>query len=433
MEPPGWNPAGPTVVFPMLGVLLLLALQWPQYRGPARDDVSTETGLLKTWPAGGPRLVWTFREAGVGYSGPAVVGRRLYTIGGRGETEVLIALEEGKEAWATPIGPLFQFPTNKWSAGPSATPTVVDGLVYALGGRGDLLCADEATGKAVWTKNLPTELEAQVNAIGGGPRNLGWGFTGSPLVDGGRLICFPGGPKGTVAALDGKTGRVLWRSAAVTDQAAYTSPMLAEIGGVRQVVGWTNQGLFGVALDDGRLLWRSTRERPIGTEVIPTPLIRGDLIYTTTSAGQDGCELVRVVKDVDGFKARSVYANKNLSNHHGNVIRVGDHVFGHSGARGWVCQAFADGATAWEEKKAFGAGALAYADGHLYLYAENDGSVALVAADPKGWHEAGRLRLPEQSARRKPSGKVWTPPVVAGGRLHLRDQELLYCYELRGP
>ena len=415
----------------LAAAVLCLALQWPQYRGPARDDVSTETGLLQAWPAGGPRLLWTFREAGVGYSGPAVVGPRLYTIGGRGETEVLVALDDGKEAWATPVGPLFQFAANKWSAGPSATPTVADGLVYAQGGMGDLLCADAASGKPVWKVSLPADFDGQVNPIGGGPRNLGWGFAGSPLVDGDRLICFPGGPKGTVAALDRKTGKVLWRSADLKDQAAYTSPMLAELGGVRQVVGWTNQGLFGVDLRDGRLLWRWVRERPVGTEVIPTPLLRGDLIYTTTSAGQDGCELVRIVKDGDGFKAVGVYANKNLAVHHGNAILVGDHVYGHSGGRGWVCQAFADGAVVWEEKRAFGSGALAYADGRLYLYQENDGSAALVAADPKGWRESGRLRLPEQSAQRKPSGKVWTPPVVAGGRLYLRDQELLYCFDVR--
>lgn len=413
----------------MLSLLLLLAApqDWPQYRGPRRDDVSSETGLLKSWPPAGPPLLWTFREAGIGYSGPAVVGRRLYTLGGRGETEVLIALDDGKEAWATPVGPLFQFPGNKWSAGPSATPTVADGLVFALGGMGDLLCADAASGKPLWKKNLPSELEAQVNPIGGGPKNLGWGYTHSPLVDGERLICLPGGPKGTVAALDRRTGRVLWRSAELKDQAAYTSPMLAEIGGTRQIVGLTNQGVFGVDVRDGRLLWRSKRDAPYGTEVINTPLIRGDLIYTTVATGNGGCELLRVSKD----GAAPVWANKNLSNHHGNVILVGEHVYGHGGPRGWVCQRLADGANAWEEKRGFGAGSMAYADGAFYLYAENDGAVALVAADPAAWRLLGRFRIPEQSASRKPSGKVWTPPVVAGGRLYLRDQELIFCFGLK--
>ena len=412
----------------MMNALLLLTLaqDWPQYRGPNRDDVSTETGLLKRWPAGGPPLLWTYREAGPGYSGPAIVGDRLYTIGGRGETEVLICLDQGKEAWARPVGPLFQFSGNKWSAGPSATPTVADGLIYALGGNGDLLCVD-TTGKERWKKNLPAEFEAQVNPIGGGPKNLGWGYTWSPLVDGEQLILLPGGPKGTVAALDRKTGRLLWRSAEVKDQAAYTSPMAADIEGVRQYIVLTNQGLFGVAARDGRLLWRSKRDAPYGTEVINTPLIKDGYVYTTVAVGNGGCELFKVSKG----GVESVWANKNLSNHHGNVIRVGDHVYGHGGPRGWVCQTFMDGQNLWEEKRALGAGSLAYADGLLYGYTENEGTVALFEASPQAWKELGRFQIPEQSKSRKPSGKIWTPPVVAGGKLYLRDQELIFCFNLK--
>ncbi len=413
-------------------LVILLALQaadWPQYRGPARDDVSTETGLLQAWPPAGPPLLWTFRDAGIGYSGPAVVGDRLYTIGGRGDTEFLLALDlrSGKEAWATAVGPLFQFDGNKWSAGPSATPTVFDGLVYAQGGKGDLLCADARSGKEVWRKSLPQELDAQVNPIGGGPKNLGWGFTGSPLVDGERLICVPGGPKGAVAALDRKSGRVLWRSAEVVDQAAYTSPMAVDIDGVRQIVVLGNAGLFAVDARDGRLLWRSKRESPYGTEVINTPLIQGAHIYTTVAVGNGGAELVKASKD----GAQVVWSNKNLSNHHGNAIRVGDHVYGYGQGRGWVCQKFLDGQNAWEEKAALGAGSLAYADGRLYAYAENDGTAALIEASPAGWKQTGRFRIPEASQRRKPAGRIWTPPVVAGGRLYLRDQELLFCFDVK--
>jgi hypothetical protein len=420
----------------MLLAAAILALQsadWPQYRGPNRDDVSLETGLLKAWPAEGPRPLWTYRDAGVGYAGPAVVGDLLYTLGGRGETEVLLAVDvrTGKEAWAVPVGPLFQFDGNKWSAGPSATPTVSAGKVYALGGNGDLLCANAKTGAPVWRKNLPKELDAQVNPIGGGPKNLGWGFTGSPLVDGDRLICLPGGPQGTMAALDRDSGRVLWRSAEVKDQAAYTSPMAADIDGVRQYVALTNAGLFGVGAADGRLLWRSKRDAPYGTEVINTPLIQGAFLYTTVAVNNGGSELSKVSKDGNAFKVEPVYANKNLSNHHGNVIKVGEHVYGYAQGRGWVCQRFLDGMNAWEEKSKLGAGAVAYADGRLYCCTENEGTTALVEASPQGWKESGRLKLPEASKLRKPAGKIWTPPVVAGGRLYLRDQELLFCFDLR--
>ncbi|HEX7898797.1 MAG TPA: PQQ-binding-like beta-propeller repeat protein [Planctomycetota bacterium] len=413
---------------------LVLALQdWPRYRGPNNDDVSTETGLLKSWPADGPPLLWTYRDAGVGYSGPALVAGRLYTLGGRGDAEVLVAVDvaTGKEAWTAPVGPLFQFEGNKWSAGPSATPTVSGGLVYALGGNGDLVCVNATSGAPVWRKNLPKELDAQVNPIGGGPKNLGWGFTWSPLVDGERLICLPGGPQGAVAALDRKTGRLLWRSAEVKDQAAYASPVAAEFDGTRQYVALTNAGLFGVSAADGRLLWRAKRESPFGTEVVNSPLIQGAHVYTTVAVNNGGCELVKVSKDGAAFKAEPVYANKNLQNHHGNAIRVGEHVYGYSQGRGWVCQRFLDGMIAWEEKAKLGSGALAYADGRLYCFTENDGTTALVEADPAGWSEKGRLKLPQLSKLRKPSGKLWTPPVVAGGRLYLRDQELLFCFDVK--
>ncbi|MCI0681168.1 MAG: PQQ-like beta-propeller repeat protein [Gemmataceae bacterium] len=415
----------------------LHAADWPQYRGPNRDDVSAETGLLKQWPAGGPPLVWTYKDAGVGYSGPAIVGDRLYTLGGRDETEFLLALDlkavqDGavKEAWAAKVGPLFQWKGNRWSAGPAATPTVDGELIYALGGNGDLVCVEAAAGKERWRTNLPKELEAQVNPIGGGPKSLGWGFTWSPLVDGDRLICIPGGPKGTVAALDKATGRVLWRSTEVTDQAAYTSPMAAEIGGVRQYVVLTNQAVFGVAAVDGRLLWRDKRR--YGTEVVNSPLVHGPYVYTTVGAG-GGSDLVKIVKEGEVFRVEPVYSNKNLANHHGNVLRVGEHVYGFSPGRGWVCQRFEDGGNAWEEKAKLRDGSVVYADGRLYCYTENDGTVALAEASPVGWRETGRFKIPQQSTRRQPLGRIWTPPVVAGGKLFLRDQELLFCFDVAAP
>jgi outer membrane protein assembly factor BamB len=410
---------------------------WPQYRGPKRDDISTEKGLLAEWPAAGPPLVWTYADAGVGYSGPAVVGNRLYTLGGRGQDEMLIALSTAtvkdgavSEAWSLRLGETFDFSSNKWSAGPSSTPTVDGDRVYALSGRGDLVCVEVSSGKELWRKYLPKDLEAQVNPIGGGPKNLGWGFTWSPLVDGDKLICVPGGPRGTVAALDKKTGELLWQSKEVTDQAAYTSPMLAEFGGVRQYVVLTNMGVIGVAAADGKVLWNFRRQPRYGTEVVNSPIIQGDLVYVTVGAGQ-GCDLLRIKKDGDAFEAEPVYANKNMTNHHANTLLKDGHVFGYSDGKGWICQNLESGEIIWSERRALRAGALTYADGRLYCYSEDDGTVVLAEPNTTGWKETGRFKIPQASKSRKPSGKIWTPPVIANGQLFLRDQELIFCFDVK--
>lgn len=416
------------------------AADWPQYRGPHRDDISKETDLLPSWPESGPPLAWKYDNLGLGYSGPAVVGDRLYTLGDRGDDEFLVALDlppagadnnrSPREAWAVRVGDKFDWQGNSWSAGPSSTPTVDDGLLFALGGLGDLVCVEAKSGRERWRKHLPTEFAAEVNPIGGGPKKLGWGFTWSPLVDGDRLICLPGGPEGTAAALDKRTGELLWRTKDLTDQAAYTSPIAADIHGVRQYVVLTNQGLAGVATD-GKLLWTSRRpQRGYGTEVVNSPIVRDDLVYTTVGAGA-GCELIRVIKSGDDWRAEQVYENKNMANHHGNVVLLGDHVYGASQGKGWICQDFKNGEIIWAERAKFRAGAMTYADGRFYLYSEDDASAAIIEASAAGWNLQGKMSPPQESANRKPKGKVWTPPIVSGGRLFLRDQELLFCYDVR--
>lgn len=419
-----------------LATPIVSADDWPQYRGPRRSDISNETGLLKRWPAEGPRLLWTFTNTGIGYSGPSVVGDKLYITGVRDGTEHLIALDLKKtaggttaELWATAIGPTYDWEANKWGTGPSATPTVDAGSVFALGASGELLCADTNTGRVIWQKNLPKELDAEVNPIGGGPKKLGWGFAWSPLVDGPHLICVPGGQKGTVAALDKRTGKVVWQSAELTDQASYSSPMAAEIGGVRQYVVLTNKGVSSVSARDGRLLWRWERTPPYSTEVINSPIIQGDLVYVTVGAA-NGCSLLRVTKNGSKFNAEEVYSNKNLANHHGSVVLLNRKVYGFSENRGWTCQDLDSGEVVWSERQSMRAGTMTFADGHFYCYAENDGTAALLEAGTSGWEERGRFTIPRQSASRKPSARIWTPPVVAHGKLFLRDQELLFCYDI---
>jgi outer membrane protein assembly factor BamB len=410
----------------------VVGADWPQWRGPNRDDVSSEKGLLKSWPKEGPPLLWTFSNAGIGYSGPAIVGNRLFTMGARNQTEQLFALDTdtGKELWAAPIGPVFTFKGNSWGDGPRGTPTVDGDHVYALGGQGELICADAATGKEIWRKNLPRDLGGVISPHGGGPEKIGWGYCESPLVDGDKLICTPGGQQGTLAALDKRTGAVLWRSQGFTDPATYSSAVPAEVGGVHQYVQMTDLGAIGAAADSGRPLWRYLRRPPYpdDTFVIPTAIVHDASVYTSTSAG---CDLAKLAPLGKGFRASKVYSTKAMKNQSGGVVLTGEHVYGYSDGRGWICQKFDTGAVAWYEKGKFGRGSLTYADAHFYCYGEDDGTALLIEATPDGWREKGRFSLPRQSQQHKPNGKFWTHPVVANGRLYLRDQELLFCFDVR--
>lgn len=413
--------------------LALLGADWPQWRGPNRDGVSSETGLLKKWPKDGPPLVWTFDKAGTGYSSPAIVGGKLFTMGARDKTEYVIAVDDkGQELWSAKIAPIFEFSGNSWSGGPNATPAVDGDLVFGLGSQGMLLCVD-ASGKERWRKDLPRELGAQVNPIGGGPKNMGWGYSWSPLVDGDRLICVPGGPQGLFAALDKKSGEVIWRSKDVKDQATYSSPIAATIGGVKQYIQMTQAGIVSVDAKNGTLLWYYKRERPWSDVLCPTPIIHENLIYAT--GGKGGCNLIKVERDGDKFKATEVYADKFISNMHGGVVRVGKYIYGHHADREWACQDFAEGGdNKWEPpRNAPGAGSLIAADGRLYVLSEKDGSgvAAMLEANPEKYTEISRFTLPRASMIRKPRGGVWTHPVISNGYLYLRDQELIFCYKVK--
>ena len=400
------------------GVGATFAADWPQWRGPDRDEISREKGLLKKWPAAGPRVLWTFNDAGTGYSGIAVVGNRLFTMGADSSTENVYAIdvETHKKVWSTPIAARF---SNGWGDGPRGTPTVDGDLLYAMGGQGELVCVESVTGKKIWHVNMRKDL--------GGDMMSGWGYTESPLVDGNHIICTPGGAKGTLAALDKKTGKVAWRSKAFTDKAAYSSVVMATVCGIKQYVQLTGNNVFGIAADDGRLLWSYPHQTR--TAAIPTPIVFDDCVFVSSGYGT-GCTLVKLTPSGNEIKAEKVYANKNMTNHHGGVVRVGDYLYGYSDGKGWVCQEFKTGNTAWESKK-LGKGCVTYADGGLYCYAENDGTVVLIDASPQGWNERGRFKLPKETQLDRKKGKIWTHPVVANGRLFLRDQDLMFCLDVK--
>lgn len=408
------------------------AADWPQWRGLKRDGHSPETGLLKAWPAKGPKLAWQSKDVGTGYSTAAVVGGTIYIMGARDGVEYVMALDgKGKEKWATKIGPVYTFKTNVWTDGPNATPTVDEDAVYALGSQGILVCVERKTGKEVWRKDFPKDLDAVIGNIGGSPEKMGWGYSWSPLLDGDNLICVPGGKDGLLAALNRKTGAVVWRSKAVPAESNYASPIVIEVGGTRQYVQVTQDGMVGIDTKGG-LLWSYKRRTPWPDVVCDTPILQGDLLYTTEWGG---AELVRLGKP----KPAKEYSLKEIGNRHGGVVLVDGYVFGYHEEQGWRCQNFTTGKIEWRAPRGRAAlpmGSTTYADGRVYCFCDGTGAAApgiaaLLDPSPKAYKVISRFNLPKASDKRKLRGGVWTPPVIADGRLYLRDQELLFCYEIK--
>ncbi len=385
---------------------------WPQWRGPNRDDISTEKGLLGEWPADGPALAWKSEGLGAGYSGVAVVKGKVFTMGDVGQESQLIALDEatGKKLWSLKLGQPGQY-GNFY--GPRGTPSVEGDLVYALNQHGDLVCAAVATGKEVWRKSL--------RDLGGRPH--GWGYAESLLVESDKVLCTPGGARGAIAALNKKTGAAMWQSKEFMDGAHYSSLIPATIFGVRQVIQLTAESVAGVAVADGKLLWRA--DRPGKTAVIPTPIYADNQVYVCSGYGV-GCNAFKLTKEAGGVKAAEVYANKNMINHHGGVILLDGHLYGFcDGNRKWICQDFKTGEVVWSNN-GVGKGSITYADGHFYLRSESGkGTVALIEASSKDYVEKGRFTQPDRSEKNS-----WPHPVIANGRLYLRDQGVLLCYNV---
>jgi len=385
---------------------------WHQWRGPNREGRSNESGLMVQWPSSGPKQLWTNTDTGLGYGGIAVVDGTVFTMGSRGDQEFVIAVDAatGQEKWSSLMGSLLR---NNWGDGPRSTPTVVGDRVYALSGQGNLVCLDKASGELQWQVKL-TDLGGRV------PQ---WGYAESPLVDDGRVIVTPGGSRGAIVALNKDDGEVLWQTEDFTDAAQYSSAIIAHPHGQKQYVHLLMNSVVGIEPETGAVLWRV--EWPGKTAVIPTPIAVDNRVYVTSGYGV-GCMMVELDEKNE---VREVYRNQVMKNHHGGVIRVGDYLFGYSDGPGWMCQELATGEDVWTDSS-LGKGCVTFAGGMLYMLAEDTGEVALVEPTDVIWRERGRFRLSPQSEQRARSGRIWTHPVVSGGKLYLKDQEILYCYDV---
>jgi outer membrane protein assembly factor BamB len=378
---------------------------WSQWRGPNRDGKSAETGLLKSWPAGGPPLAWRVTGAGIGYSSFAASGGRLYTMGGRANREYVIAFEaaSGKKVWETPIGQLF---SNDRGDGPRGTPTIDGDRLYALGGSGDLVALDVKTGKPVWAKNV-------IRDFGG--RNISWGLSESPLIVNDRLLVQAGGPNASIVALNKTTGAVLWRNH--SDEPGYSSEVVAKIGDTQQAVFFTASRALGVSVRDGRELWSYDRVAN-RTANIATPIVAGNRVFVSSDYGTGAALL-----ELSPTGAREIYFTRDMRNHHSTSVLIGDHLYGFSGSI-LTAMRLADGTVAWRDRSV-GKGSLIYADQRLYLYSEN-GVVGLAEPNPTAYREHGQFRIETGSL------PTWSHPIITGGKLILRDQDNVYAYNVRG-
>jgi outer membrane protein assembly factor BamB len=388
---------------------------WPQWQGPDRNAISREKGLLQSWPKDGPPLLWEVKDLGESYSSPSIAAGRLFTMSNRAnnkneELEYVVALnvKDGKELWATPIGPRreVQYP------GPRCTPTVDGDLLYALGVGGDLVCLEVATGKEVWHKELKKEFSGRVG---------GWGYSESPLIDGDKLLCTPGGGQATFLCLDKKTGTPVWQSAVPGgDEAAYASLTAADVDGLRQYIQVTNRGLLGINAADGKFQWRS--KHPQAGIICSTPVFHDNHVFAASNYGNGG-GLTKLTRDGAQVKAEDTYFTKDMKNHHGGMVYLDGYLYGSDEGQ-LTCLEFLTGKVMWAERKA-GKGSIAVADGRIY-YRNEGGPILLVEVNPKEYVECGRFKQPDRSRH-----NAWPHPVIANGKLYIRDQDVLLCYDVK--
>lgn len=389
----------------------MAAGDWNQFRGPGRDNLSQESGLADKWPEGGPELLQTISGIGEGYASVSLVGELMYTMGNVDGGEQVIALNRktGEIVWKTRNGDEYQ---EGQGNGPRGTPTVIDGMVYSLGGNGDLSCIKADNGEMVWQVNI-------LKAFGGG--NITWGISESVLIDDGKVICSPGGSDATVVALDAKSGKVIWKSKVPEQPAAsYASPVAMTIGKIKQYVVFTSKGICGVRADDGEPLWGQNASSN-GTANCATPLIVDNYVFSSSDYGT-GAELVQLIPSGKSVQAKQVYFTKDMKNHHGGMVLLDGHVFGSNGDM-LSCVELKSGKPTWRERSM--KGSVVYADKKIVFRNEN-GTVVLLAADTQTYTELGRFDQPERSNR-----PAWAHPVIADGKLYLRDMDKLLVYNLR--
>ncbi len=385
---------------------------WPQFLGPDRNNCSREKGLLATWPAGGPKLLGTVTGLGIGFSNVSIADGIAYTMGNLGEREFVLAfdLDSGENVWQFDNAAAYH---NGYGDGPRSTPTIDGDNLYALGGSGDLVCLNRKTGKTLWQKSIVQEFGSGVP---------GWGFCESVLIDGDRLVCTPGATNATLVALDKRSGKLLWKAAVPqNDRAAYASPIVVVVGDVRQYLQLTSSGTIGIRANDGKFLWRDDSAAN-GVANCCAPVATDGMVFTASGYGKGG-SMVALTSDGGETACRFVWHTNDLAVHHGGLVLHDGHIYA-TNDQALHCVELKTGTTKWKNR-CVGKGSLTFADGRLIVRSEN-GPVALVEATPAEYKELGKFDQPDRSGK-----PAWPYPVVAGGKLLLRDQDKLLGYDIQ--
>ena len=385
---------------------------WPQWQGPDRNRISKETGLLPEWPSGGPRIVWTANSLGRGYGSLAVVGDRVFLQGANATTSVVIALNraDGKQVWIQAIGRAETRQRTDMGGGPRGTPTVDGDRLYVLTENGDLACL-KTDGSPLWQLNILKEF---------GGSQPPWMISESPLVDGPHLVVTPGGPKAGMVKLDKMTGKTVWVSKDLSDSAAYSSIVAADVRGVRTYMTSTADAGVGVRASDGKLMFRYSKASNWVAN-IATPVYADNKVFFA-SAYDTGGGLVDLAVQDGEVKAKEVYFTRNMKNHHGGVVLVDGYLYGFNDSI-LTCLEFATGKMMWRDRSV-GKGSVTYADGRLYVQSENN-RMGLVEATSSRYVERGRFEIPDK-------GRMsWAHPAISDGRLYVRNQDTLLVYDIK--
>lgn len=407
--------------FTILALLTLIttgasarADDWSAWRGPDRTGISKEQGLARSWPEGGPKLLWKTEDIGEGFSTPSVAGGVLYVMGNKDKEEFVFAVDvkaEGKLLWSTSLGSVRH--QGAGYPGPRSTPTVDGPRIYSLGLNGDFVCLNAKNGKILWRHDLVKDFGGSIPT---------WGYSESVLIDGPWALCTPGGSQATLAAFNKMTGKPIWGSG-VGDGAGYSSIIKADIGGVKQYLQFTASALIGVAAAGGKPLWRY--EAPAnGTANASTPLVAGNKAFASSGYGTGG-GAVNITKSGTEFKAEEAFFTKQMKNHHGGMVLIDGYIYGSDDPGVLTCVELATGETKWRERKT-GKCSLIALDGMMLITRSEQGKVCLVKISPDAAEVVGEFEQPDRTD--KPS---WAHPVVADGKLYLRDQGLLQCFDLK--